>query len=217
MWKSKNECCHSNPHPINYISSIYFFHQISFFWDTDPFLHPYPKFSALPNLNFLTWKIQKLELPKILPWTLSPSQIEPKSSKDPKLILVLTMKLLYKYIWLTLPTGALIWVALIWVTFPVLQIINHTTFIKSPRKDWTFCASKMCLSFSWQIEKFSCWSWKHIMWEYLWSNRVSLMYICKIFATDVNKNSMQLARQICHCVADWAWSIKSLWSGSLWR
>ncbi len=44
-------------------------------------------------------------------------KLNQNSPKDPKLILFLTMKLLYTYFWLTLPTGALIWVALIWVAF----------------------------------------------------------------------------------------------------
>ncbi len=73
------------------------------------------------------------------------------------------------------------------------------------------------LSFSWQIEKFSCWSWKHPMWRYLWPHKVSIMYVCKISPMESNICGMQLARQICHCVADWAWSVESLWSGSLWR
>ncbi len=38
-----------------------------------------------------------------------------KSPKDPKLILILTMKLLYTYFWRTLPVGALIWLAPIWL------------------------------------------------------------------------------------------------------
>ncbi len=38
-----------------------------------------------------------------------------KSPKGPKSILILTMKLLYTYFWKTLPIGALIWLALIWL------------------------------------------------------------------------------------------------------
>ncbi len=38
-----------------------------------------------------------------------------KSPKDPKSILILTMKLLYTYFWKTLPIGALIWLTLIWL------------------------------------------------------------------------------------------------------
>ncbi len=38
-----------------------------------------------------------------------------KSPKDPKSILILTMKLLYTYFWKMLPAGALILVALIWL------------------------------------------------------------------------------------------------------
>ncbi len=50
--KSKIKYHHSNPHTI--VSLIYFLHQICTFSDTKPFLHPYPIFSSLLNLNFLT-------------------------------------------------------------------------------------------------------------------------------------------------------------------
>ncbi len=46
------------------------------FSDMKLFLHPFPIFSALLNLNFLTWNTPKLKVPKILPGTLSPTQIE---------------------------------------------------------------------------------------------------------------------------------------------
>ncbi len=51
----------------------------------DLFLHLHPIFSPLSNLNFLTWGTQKFKLPKILPGTLSPTQIEPKEPERSKI------------------------------------------------------------------------------------------------------------------------------------
>ncbi len=48
-----------------------------------------------------------------------------KSPKDPKCILFLTIKLLYTYFWKTLPVGALIWLAPIWLTWA--QIAQPTS------------------------------------------------------------------------------------------
>ena len=58
--------------------------------------------------------------PKILTWQIPSSYIipnlnKPKSPKDPKSILILTMKQVYTYFWNTLPTGTLIWLAPIWL------------------------------------------------------------------------------------------------------
>ncbi len=55
------------------------------FSDTEPFLHLYPVFSALLNLNFLTLRTPKFKVPKILPGTLSPTRIELKEPKRSKL------------------------------------------------------------------------------------------------------------------------------------
>ncbi len=68
----------------------------------ETFLHPYPIFSILSNLNFLPSETPKFKLDKFLPHTLSQTQNTPK---DPKLILILTIKLLYTYFWKTLPAG----------------------------------------------------------------------------------------------------------------
>ncbi len=52
-----------------------------------------------------------------------------KSLKGPKLILILTMKVLLTYFWKRLPIGASIWLAPIWLTNP-----NRATHLKSPKK-----------------------------------------------------------------------------------
>ena len=51
------------------------------FSDMEPFLHPYPIFSTLPNLNFLTSWTQKFQLYQFLPCALSPTQNKPKEPK----------------------------------------------------------------------------------------------------------------------------------------
>ncbi len=60
----------------------------------------------------MTSETQKFKFDKFLHSALSPTQ---KSPKDPKSILILTMKLLHTYFWKMLPVGALIWLALIWL------------------------------------------------------------------------------------------------------
>ncbi len=89
------------------------------FSDTEPFLHSYPIFSAFLNLNFLTKRTPKFKVPEILPGALSPNQIEPKSPKDLKLMLILIMKQVYTYMyfWKTMPTGDLISLTLILLAF----------------------------------------------------------------------------------------------------
>ncbi len=73
-----------------YISSILFFHQdLCTVWDTEQ-----PENSNLTNPLLMHY-----------PW---PKQIQ-KDSKDPKLILILTMKQVYRYFWLVLPIGKLFW------------------------------------------------------------------------------------------------------------
>ncbi len=51
----------------------------------------------------------------LAPRALSPTKMNQKCSKDPKSILILTMRLLYTYFWKTLPVGALIWLVPIWL------------------------------------------------------------------------------------------------------
>ncbi len=85
------------------------------FSNMQPFLHLHTIFSTLLNLNFLTWRNPKFKVPKILPGALSWTQIEPnepkRSKNDPYLDHETGVHRC------TLPVGALIWVALIWVTF----------------------------------------------------------------------------------------------------
>ncbi len=55
-----------------------------------------------------------------------------KSPNDPKSILILTIKLLYTYVWKMLPVGALIWLALIWLIWA--RIAQPTSYhLKSNR------------------------------------------------------------------------------------
>ncbi len=84
----------------------------------EPFLHPYPIFSILRNLTFLTWRTPKIKVPEILPGALSSTQIEPTEPKRPKIDPYLDHEIGIHMLFITLPIGALIWVALIWVTFP---------------------------------------------------------------------------------------------------
>ncbi len=60
------------------------------FWDADPFLHSYPIFSILSNLNYLTWRTQKFKYPKTLPGNYPQPKLYQRSLKDPKLILIST-------------------------------------------------------------------------------------------------------------------------------
>ncbi len=93
----------------------------------DPFLHQHPKFS-IPKFELFD-----LMNPKILTSQISSLSIIPnpksnqKSPKDPKLILILTMKLLYTYFWKTLPIGDLIWVTPIWLAFSKSSQITQPT------------------------------------------------------------------------------------------
>ncbi len=67
-------------HFINILLSPY----ICTFSDTEAFLHPYPIFSPLLNLNFLTWRTPKFKDPQILPGALFPTQMEPKEPNRPQ-------------------------------------------------------------------------------------------------------------------------------------
>ncbi len=77
-----------------YFINILFSPNFCTFSDTEPFVHPYPTFSALPNLTFLTSETQNLRFDKFLPCALSQPKMNQKSPKNPKSILILTMKLL---------------------------------------------------------------------------------------------------------------------------
>ncbi len=123
--KSISKCHLSKPHTIYYISSIYFFHQIfvpseiqrHYYIHTPFFLHfqiwtfwpQEPKNSNLTNSFLVHYPQHKMNQ---------------KSPKDPESILILTIKLLYTYFWKTLPTGALIWLALIWLAWAEIMS-NH--------------------------------------------------------------------------------------------
>ncbi len=84
--------------------------------------------NELPSIYFkffllkMTSETQKFKFDKFLHSALSPTQ---KSPKDPKSILILTMKLLHTYFWKMLPVGALIWLALIWLNWA--QITQPTS------------------------------------------------------------------------------------------
>ncbi len=106
--------------------------------DIDPFLHQHPYF-----LYFQIWTFWPHE-PKNSNFTNSFLQHYPQPKlnqncpKDPKSILILTMKLLYTYFWKTLPTGDLIWLALIWLTFSKSsQIVQPTSnHLKTSQSSW---------------------------------------------------------------------------------
>ena len=95
-----------------YISAIFFFffHQIFILSVTLTYLYISPQIFSPSKFEHCGLKTPKFELPKILIGTLSPTTIVPKQHKNLKLILVLTMTLLYTYFWLTVPACAFIWV-----------------------------------------------------------------------------------------------------------
>ncbi len=59
-----------------------------------------------------------------------------KSPKDPKSILILTMKLLYTYFWKMLPIGPLIWLTLIWLIWAEIAqpTSNHVNIYEAESK-----------------------------------------------------------------------------------
>ncbi len=106
------------PYNILYFINILLSPNFYTFSDMEQFLYPYPIFSAFLNFNFLTKRTPKFKVPEILPGTLSQTHLNQKSPKDPKLILILTMKqVLYTYFWKTLPVGDLIWLTPISLAF----------------------------------------------------------------------------------------------------
>ncbi len=68
---------YNRPHFIHVLPSP----NICTFSDKETFLHPYLIFSALLNLNLLTWRTPKFKVLQILPGALFPTQIEPKEPK----------------------------------------------------------------------------------------------------------------------------------------
>ncbi len=93
---------------------IYFYIHTPFFphFQIWPFSPQKPKNSNLTN-SFLAHYPQ----PKM----------NQKSPKDPKSILILTMKLLQTYFWKTLPIDALIWLALILLAFSKSSLIGPSS------------------------------------------------------------------------------------------
>ncbi len=90
-----------------YINTPHFPHfQIWTFWP-----------HQLKNLNFTNSFLEHYPQPKL----------NQNSSKDPKLILILTMKLVYTYFWKSLLIGDLIWLTLTWLAFSNSSQIMQTT------------------------------------------------------------------------------------------
>ncbi len=92
-----------------------------------------------PNF-FHTSKFDLFDLRNQKNWNLTNSflthcphpKMNQKSPKDPKSILILTIKLLYTYLWKMLPIGALIWLApilLIWAQIPQ-PTSNHLKMVQ---------------------------------------------------------------------------------------
>ncbi len=95
------------------------------FWDMETFLHPHPIFSALPKSTFWPQEPKNSNLTNSFLEHYPQPKMNHKSLKDPKLILFLTIKMLYTYFWKMLPVGAWIWLALIWLMWA--QITQPTS------------------------------------------------------------------------------------------
>ena len=77
-----------------------------------------PHFLCTSKLDLVDLRSPKISnLTKSLLVHYPQPKMNQKSPKDPELIFSLTMKLLYTYFWKTLPAGALIWLAPIWLTW----------------------------------------------------------------------------------------------------
>ncbi len=87
------------------------------FRDIDPFLYPYPIFSGLPNLNFLTKGTQKYKFHKFLPWALSSTQNKLKEPNRPWINPYFDYEIGVDILWKTLPIGDLISLTLISLAF----------------------------------------------------------------------------------------------------
>ena len=100
FWKSKIKYYHSNTHTIYYILSIYFFHQIfvlSEIW-TNLSKHV-PNFPPLQIWTFWPKESKNSNFTFSSLAHCPQSKLKQQSLKDPKLILILTMKLVYTYFW----------------------------------------------------------------------------------------------------------------------
>ncbi len=141
-----------HPYNILHFINILLSPNIYAFWDMETFLHSHPIFSALLNLTFLTLETQKCKFHKFLPHALSPTHLNQKSLKDPKSILILTMKLLYTYFWKSLPIGALIWLAPIWLIWAQIAqpTSNHLKTETSRQLSLTFDQSLSELRLRWR-------------------------------------------------------------------
>ncbi len=116
-------------HSILHFINILLLSKICTFWDTNHFyilttnFQPHQIWLFRPeepkNLNFSKSFLAHHPQPKL----------NLKRLKDPKLILILTMKQVYTYVWQTLPLGALILVALISVAFS--SALQKCNLIKS--------------------------------------------------------------------------------------
>ncbi len=128
------------PYNILHFINILLSPNICTFWDMEIFLHPHPIF-----LHFQIWTFwpQEPKNSNLINSFLVPypqPKMNQKSPKDPKSILILTMKLLYTYFWKMLPIGALIWLALIWLIWAQIAqpTSNHlkTQAAQSFRTSW---------------------------------------------------------------------------------
>ncbi len=86
-------------------------------------------------------------------------KLNQNSSKDHKLILILTMKLLYIYFWKTLPSGDLIWLTPIWLAFSKSsQIVQPTSNHLKRAKISILCTVRNTLR-QWGV--FANWKCRH--------------------------------------------------------
>ena len=112
------------PYNILHFINILLSPNICIFWDMETFLHFHPIF-----LHFQIWPFwpQKHKHSNLTNSFLAyyPQPKKTKRAKDPKSILILTMKLLYTYFWKWLPLGALIWLTPIWLIWA--QITQPTS------------------------------------------------------------------------------------------
>ncbi len=133
-------------HSINLLLSP----NVCTFSDTEPFLHSYCIFPTLLNLNFLTWRIPKFKVPKILPGTLSQTQIKLKEPKRSKIDLHLDQK--------TAEHILLVKAAFRWFDFyssdftcffqKLQNLATYSNHLKTP---WFFCFSSHYWAEDWWI------------------------------------------------------------------
>ncbi len=122
------------PYNILHFINILLSPNICTFWDTETFLHPHPiYFSHFQIWTFWPQKPKNSNLTNSFLAYYPQPKMNQKSPKDPKLILILTIKLLYTYFWKMLPVGALIWLAPIWLIWAQIAqpISNHPNMFGS--------------------------------------------------------------------------------------